>query len=113
MMHQSDPERRTSVTEDSPASIHEAEPYRSPGEVSDSKAAVGLRRRPLAWMLLIGVLVGAAAALTSVRRSTDRGVINYVEEFGDMRRGPIESREIVSGDSPVLDQPQGNAGPLP
>ncbi len=70
-------------------SPQDAEPYRAPASVPDERKRRGLLGSPIAWgIAAVAVLGGLGLALA--RRSTHKDVINYVEDFGFERRGPVE-----------------------
>ena len=73
-------------------SVQQAEPYRTPKNVPDETTRRGLLGSPIAWALATGAVLGAVG-LVLARRSTNKDVINYVEDFGLNRRGPVEFDE--------------------
>jgi hypothetical protein len=83
----------TGASEVADTSVREAEPYRTPASVPDETRHRGLWRSPIAWGLATAAVLGGVGLFMS-RRATDKGVINYVEDFGLERRMPIEPIEF-------------------
>ncbi len=68
--------------------LSQAEPYRTPAEVS-APAKQGSVGSPIAWVVAVGLVTVAAAALLMTPLSKRRdNSIDYVEEFGTSRAGP-------------------------
>ena len=79
--------------DDQPVSSEHAEPYRTPSVVPDPAPRRGLLGSPIAWLIAGGVVIGAGVFALSPRRSDRPDVIEYVEDFGEFRRGPVEDFE--------------------
>ncbi|QDV47217.1 hypothetical protein Enr13x_71260 [Stieleria neptunia] len=100
-------------------SLSEAQPYRTPANVSDGAGVTGAVRSPLLWITVTAtagfVIVGGILLFTPVRdfnknRGPVKPIPQYVEDFG-MNRVPVEDVESVE-DITVMQPVEGPvAGP--
>jgi hypothetical protein len=95
--------------------LSEAEPYRTPAEVSEP-ANRGFLGSPIAWIVAVGLVSVAAGALflAPVSTRTDT-TIEYVEEFGMSRAGPPieEFMEEIKATEEVDVYEDASAAPVP
>ncbi len=104
-------------------SLSQAQPYRTPANVSDGAGVGGALRSPLLWITVAAttgfVIVGGFILFTPVRdfnknRRPVKPIPQYVEDFG-MSRVPVEDFEDVEDITVIqpIEAPEGaaQAGP--
>ena len=77
------------------------EPYQTPNVVSDQPVARSALASPAVWAITASVIVGAAIVAIAWSRNESSSV-QYIEEFGDYRRGPVPDYE--GPDPPPADE---------
>ena len=74
------------------------EPYRTPAEVSETLVPIYQTRK--FWLMTVAGLFVAGAAMAMLTKRTpvrEDSVINYIEDYGGTRTGPIEEPIEIDG----------------
>ncbi|MCA9140038.1 MAG: hypothetical protein KDB00_24865 [Planctomycetales bacterium] len=97
---------------DDNATLDQAQPYRSPANVTERSAKAGVMKSPIAWLVVLGMTAATAAGasmylLRPVRdfnegRRPVKPLEDYVEDFGIYRRPVNDLQEYEMGEGDVL-----------